>query len=199
MFVHVSNFQSFSRHRIARSNLFPFSVLFGIVWECCKVEVYLSMNSYWPSLWSSGQSSWLQNGDVSCFLWGTNWIYVCYVEESRPPLWFSGQSSWLQNGDVSCLLWGTNWIYVCYVEESRQPLLSSGQSSWIQNGDGSCFLWDTNWISICYVEESRPPLWSRRYQILCKVVGVERGPFSLLSTIEELLERNSSGFGLERR
>jgi hypothetical protein len=49
-----------------------------------------------PLLWSSGQSSWLQNGHVLCFLWGTNWIYICYVEESRPPLWPSGQSSWLQ-------------------------------------------------------------------------------------------------------
>jgi hypothetical protein len=22
-----------------------------------------------------------------CFLWGTNWSYICYVEESRPPVW----------------------------------------------------------------------------------------------------------------
>jgi hypothetical protein len=29
------------------------------------------------SLWSSCQGSWLQNGDVLCFLWGTNWIYIC--------------------------------------------------------------------------------------------------------------------------
>jgi hypothetical protein len=36
------------------------------------------------------------NGDVLCFLWSTNWIYICYVEGSRPPLWSSGQSSWLQ-------------------------------------------------------------------------------------------------------
>jgi hypothetical protein len=71
-------------------------------------------------------------GDVLCFLWGTNWIYICYVEESRPPLWSSGQSSWLNNGDVLCFLWGTNWIYICYVEESRPPLWSSGQSSWLQ-------------------------------------------------------------------
>jgi hypothetical protein len=49
-----------------------------------------------PPLWSSRQSSWLQNGDVLCFLWGTNWIYICYVEESRPPLPSSGQSYWLQ-------------------------------------------------------------------------------------------------------
>jgi hypothetical protein len=68
----------------------------------------------WP-LWSSGQSSWLHNGDVLCFLWGTNWIYVCYAEESRPPLWSSSQSSWLHNGDVLCFLWGMNWIYICYV------------------------------------------------------------------------------------
>jgi hypothetical protein len=47
-------------------------------------------------LWPSGQSSWLQNGDILCFLWGTNWMYICYVEESRPPLRSSGQSSWLQ-------------------------------------------------------------------------------------------------------
>jgi hypothetical protein len=30
-------------------------------------------------------------------------------------------------------------------------------------------------------------------------VGLERGPRSLVSTIEELLERKSSGFGLENR
>jgi hypothetical protein len=51
---------------------------------------------YWPPLWFSGQSSWLQNRDALCFLWGTNLIYICYVEESRPTLWSCGQSSWLQ-------------------------------------------------------------------------------------------------------
>jgi hypothetical protein len=103
-----------------------------------------------PPLWSSVQSSWLQNGDVLCFLWGTNWIYICYVEENRTPLWSSVQSSWLQNGDVLCFLWGTNWIYICYVEENRPPLWSSGRSYWLHNGDVLCFLWGTNWIYICY-------------------------------------------------
>jgi hypothetical protein len=120
----------------------------------------------WPPLRSSGQSSWLQNGDVLCFLWGTNWIYICYVEESRPPLWSSGQSSWLQNGDVLCFLWGTNWIYICYIEGNRPPLWSSGQSFWLQNGDVLCFLWGTNRIYICYVEESRPPLWPTGQELL---------------------------------
>jgi hypothetical protein len=45
---------------------------------------------------SDNERYWLHNGDVLCFLWGTNWIYICYVEEIRPPLWSSGQSSWLQ-------------------------------------------------------------------------------------------------------
>jgi hypothetical protein len=87
-----------------------------------------------PTLRSSGQCSWPRNGDVLCFLWGTNWIYICYVEESRPTLWSSCQSSWLHNGDVLRFLWDTNWIYICYVEESRPPLWSSGQSSWLPNG-----------------------------------------------------------------
>jgi hypothetical protein len=65
--------------------------------------------------------------DVLCFLWSTNWSYICYLEESRPPLWSSGQSSWLQNGDVLCFLWSTNWSYICYLEESRPPLWSNSQ------------------------------------------------------------------------
>jgi hypothetical protein len=52
-----------------------------------------------------------------------------------------------------------------------------------------------------------PPLWSsgqtswlqiqRRYQTFWEVVGLERGPLSLVSTFEELLESESSGSGLE--
>jgi hypothetical protein len=96
------------------------------------------------------------------------------------PLWSSGQSSWLYSGDVLWFLWGTNWIYKCYVEESRPPLWSSGhQSSWLQ------------------IQRSRFD--SRRYQIFWEVVGQERGPLSLVSTIEELLQRKNSGFGLESR
>jgi hypothetical protein len=38
---------------------------------------------------------------------------------------------------------------------------------------------------------------SRRYEIFWEVVGLERGPLSLLSTIEELLGKESSVSGLE--
>jgi hypothetical protein len=40
---------------------------------------------------------------------------------------------------------------------------------------------------------------SRHCLIFWEVVSLERGPLSLVSTFEELLERNSSGTGLENR
>jgi hypothetical protein len=40
---------------------------------------------------------------------------------------------------------------------------------------------------------------SRRYQIFWEVVDQERGPLNHVSTIEELLGRNSRGSGLENR
>jgi hypothetical protein len=44
-----------------------------------------------------------------------------------------------------------------------------------------------------------PEFHFRRCQIFWEIVGLERGPLSLMSTIEELLGRNSSGSGLENR
>jgi hypothetical protein len=68
---------------------------------------------------------------------------------------------------------------------------------------------------ICYVEESRPPLWSsaesswlriqrsgfdfRCDRIFRDLMVLERGPLSLVSTAEEVVERKSSGSGLEIR
>jgi hypothetical protein len=62
---------------------------------------------------------------------------------------------------------------------STVPLWSSGQSSWLHI--------------------QRSGFVSRRYQIFWKVVGLERGPLSLVSTTEELLEIKSNGSGLEIR
>jgi hypothetical protein len=59
------------------------------------------------------------------------------------------------------------------------PLWSSGQSTWPQ------------------IQRSRFD--SRRYHIFFEVVGLERGPLSLVSTIEELLERNIRDTGLQSR
>jgi hypothetical protein len=62
---------------------------------------------------------------------------------------------------------------------NRPPLWSSGQRSWLQ-------------IQMSGFD-------SRRYQIFWEVVGLDRGPLSFMSTIEELLERKSSDSGLESR
>jgi hypothetical protein len=65
------------------------------------------------------------------------------------------------------------------LERGGQPLWSSVQISWL------------------HIQNSG--IDSRQYQIFRKVVGLERGPLSLVSTIEELLGRKSSGSGLENR
>jgi hypothetical protein len=59
-----------------------------------------------------------------------------------------------------------------------QPLWSSGRPGYRSRGPG----FD-----------------SRHQQIFWEVVGLEWGPLSLVSTVEELLERKSSGTGLENR
>jgi hypothetical protein len=150
-----------------------------IPYNCLNIRWIRSIWNKIRRWWSSGHSSWIRNGDVLCFLRGTNWIYICYVEESRPPLWCSGQNSWIRNGDVLCFLWGTNWIYIWYVEESRPTLWPSGQSSWLQI---QRFGFD-----------------SRGYLIFWELVCLERGPLSLVSTTEELLGIKSSGSCLENR
>jgi hypothetical protein len=94
----------------------------------------------------------------------------------------------------ACLQWMTDVIYdwfaiLCtYISKEYYlnnytvwqscwlPLWSSGQNSWLQ------------------IQTSG--LDSQRYQIFWEVVGLECGPLSLVSTIEALLERKSSGSSL---
>jgi hypothetical protein len=59
---------------------------------------------------------------------------------------------------------------------------------------------------LCGLVVRAPGYWSRgpgfdsqRYQIFWELVGLKRGPLSLVRTTEELLERKSSGSGLENR
>jgi hypothetical protein len=63
----------------------------------------------------------------------------------------------------------------------------------------SCHVWAPLWSSGQSGQIRRSGFDSRRYQIFWEVVGLERDPLSLVSTIEELLERKGSGFGLENR
>jgi hypothetical protein len=60
-------------------------------------------------------------------------------------------------------------IIIIVIIIKTTPLLSGGQSSWLQ------------------IQKSR--VRSRHYQIFWEVVGLERGPLSLVNTIEELFGR----------
>jgi hypothetical protein len=60
----------------------------------------------------------------------------------------------------------------------------------------SSFIFETVCMYVCI---QRSGFDSRRYHIFWEVVGLERGPLSLVSTIEELLGRKSSGSGLKNR
>jgi hypothetical protein len=50
-----------------------------------------------------------------------------------------------------------------------------------------------------WLQIQRSGIYSRDHKIFWEVVGMERGPLSFLSTIEELLERKSSGSDLGNR
>jgi hypothetical protein len=69
---------------------------------------------------------------------------------------------------------------------------------YISSGDT---LWPPMWSNgqITWLQIQTSGFDSRRCYIFWEVVGLERGPLSLLSTIEELLEGNNSGSGLESR
>jgi hypothetical protein len=72
-----------------------------------------------------------------------------------------------------CLKISFPWQIKSVVVNIGPPLWSSGQSSWLQ------------------IQRSRV------LQEKKTVVGLERGPVSLVSTTEELIGRNSIGSGLE--
>jgi hypothetical protein len=59
--------------------------------------------------------------------------------------------------------------------------------------------WSLLWSSGPWPQIQRSGFDFRRYQIFWEVVGLERGLHSLVTTIEELLGRKSSGSGLENR
>jgi hypothetical protein len=81
----------------------------------------------------------------------------------------------------------------CIISSWKHKQLMSTSSE--QNADRLCGL-------VLWVPDYRsrgPGSIPGATQIFWEVVGLERGPLSLVSTIEELLRRKSSGSGLENR
>jgi hypothetical protein len=94
------------------------------------------------------------------------------------------------------------WIVIKYI--LIQPAWSTAYNSVmlmditliLKYGVKLCCLWSSGQSS--WPQIQRSGFESQRYQIFW-VVGLERGPLSLMSTTEEILGRKSSGFGLESR
>jgi hypothetical protein len=109
------------------------------------------------------------------------WAETCRMIKIRIKEWKT-QKQRLRTVEFDELLWYTRnrmqnhsvkILFMLY----GTPLWSSGQSSWLHI--------------------QRSGIDSRRYHIFWEVERMERGPLSLVSTTEELLERKSSGSGLE--
>jgi hypothetical protein len=91
------------------------------------------------------------------------------------------------------------WILTGYPEPYVLSLLAHIKPSpfshtelYLFNDAGGLLV--SSWLRIQKTRVRFPAL-----QIFWKIVGLERGPLSLVSTTEELLGRNSSGSGLENR
>jgi hypothetical protein len=114
---------------------------------------------------------------------GTIWTaLICHK------IWTSGGFFWtrwwtwgsMKDRDFFMVSWANEYSEEIFCpEEALRTLeaVSSGQSSWLQ------------------IERSGFD--SLHYQIFWKAVGLERDPFSLVITTEELLERKSSDSSLE--
>jgi hypothetical protein len=88
---------------------------------------------------------------------------------------------WLRTGSTGELLWP--WQWTVKFRKSIKKFLS-------------------DWWSVVRVPGYRsrgPGFEFRHYQIFWEVVGLERGPLSLVSTTEELLGRKSNGSDLENQ
>jgi hypothetical protein len=90
-------------------------------------------------------------------------------------IWATSLEAQLNNNNTNI----SNLLLLFLFLLSNPPLWSRGQSSWLQI--------------------QRSGFDSRRYQIFWEVVGLERGPLSLVKRTEELFERKNSGSGLEHR
>jgi hypothetical protein len=132
---------------------------------------------------------------------------------ARPfPIWMNatmnpGSRRSLQLGFVSFDLllqnyFLTNWCTLWYTNSSWSPgVVISVVHIFLGTILGSKLYADVfaEWDRLRGLVVRVPGYRSRRYQIFWEVVGLERVPLSLVSTIEELLGRKSSGSGLDSR
>jgi hypothetical protein len=86
------------------------------------------------------------------------------------------------------------WVREWTIQTERVPLLGEISAKYCEQRVQRDQRGQSSWLQI-----QRSGFDSRRYQVFWEVVGLEWGPLSLVSAIEELLGRESSVFGLESR
>jgi hypothetical protein len=112
-------------------------------------------------------------------------------------LYMNNQSLEYHNTASSVMLKGKGKVLLILIELSITPWKHIGKWKYNSIIPNLLPLWSSGLSSWLQIQRSGFDL--RRYQIFRKVVVLERGPLSLVSTTEELLGSNSSGSGLERR
>jgi hypothetical protein len=118
-------------------------------------------------------------------------------------VWYMSTTFWTKyEKNLSCIkakvyVFGKFWsFFFSYLPNSKNWEISTFFFSlfYLPNRDRLCGLV----VRVHGYRVSGPRFNSWRYQIFWVVVGLEEGPFRLVSTTEELLGRKSSGSGLER-
>jgi hypothetical protein len=99
----------------------------------------------------------------------------------------------------SCLRGVTSVLACNYtvLQKTRRHFVNDW--SFAQSLTSCAFVWPPLWSNSqsSWIQIQRSGFDSRRYQIFWEVVGLERGPLSLVSAMEELLERKSSWSSIE--
>jgi hypothetical protein len=137
---------------------------------CSFILLPLSHSNVYESWqWVRAEEAEIWDESLQCYVRGGPWswlfqssahfIQILFLQRSAP--W-----STLHKHVMFCSVMPSASSYLAPTRLGRPPLCSSGQSSWLQS--------QTSGFD------------SRRYQIFWEVVGLERGPFSLVRTTEEL-------------
>jgi hypothetical protein len=93
-----------------------------------------------------------------------------------------------ERNEVPLVLFLVRALLVCSVQEPAAGAINC----WLSNSS-------SDMLQSCWLQIKGSGLDSLWYQIFWEVVGLERGPLSLVSTTEELLGRKSGGSGIENR
>jgi hypothetical protein len=148
--------------------------------------------------------------------WGSNPMLLCQISKSPFPFFETVTAVYVARyQNLRTIFGGSNPMLLCQMSKSPCTFLRqsphvtlpdieiSGQSLeevipcyFARYRNLRTIFGGSNNMLLCQMSKSPCTFWR---QIFWEVVGLEQGPLSLVSTIEELFGRKSSGSGLESR